>query len=66
MTANPSELMMMMMMVVVVVVVVVVMNYFSISKPQGPDMPGSKFHSILVRYFSLKRLSNCEIKYKTV
>ena len=60
--------------VVVVVVVVVMMmmmmmmmmmNYFSMSKPQGPNMPGSKFHSIFVRYFSLKRLSNSEIKYKT-
>ena len=62
--------MMMMMMVVVavaavaVVVVVVVVNSFSVSKLQGPDMPGSKFHSISIGYFALKRLSNSAIKYK--
>jgi hypothetical protein len=50
--------------VVVVLVVVVVVNYSSMSKPQGPDMPDSKFHYISVHYFVLKRLSNSEIKYK--
>jgi len=46
-------------------VAVAVVNYFSLSKPQDPDMPGSKFHFISVRFFDLKRLSNSEIKYKT-
>jgi hypothetical protein len=41
------------------------MDYFSRSKPQDPDMPGSKFHFITVRYFALKRLSHSEIKHKT-
>jgi len=48
-----------------VAVAVAVVNYFSLSKPQDPDMPGSKFHFISVRFFDLKRLSNSEIKYKT-
>jgi hypothetical protein len=44
--------------------VVVVINYFLMSKPQDPEMPGSKFHFISVRCFALKILSNSEVKYK--
>jgi len=51
---------------VVVVVVVVLMNYFSMSKPQGPYMSDSKFHFVSFRYFLLKRLPNSELKYKNL